>query len=440
MAKDKETAMSSSSKRDKQEKKAKKKESREMTPAAVASSSASRKSSTDGVAKPGSVSDGGKMKKGKDKEKRKEKKEKEKKEKKSKRKEDAETKVLKELEENDDDNDDNDERMEEEEINGLPKENKNKNENKNEDSDDEEEEDSESSEEDPMDTTGNSKNVDTVIRSKDANEAGKRKNENVNNSSSDDGDDNDNSDGEMVKKQKQSNGTGAKIGKQAVIASLVPFANPLADERMTKKVLKNVRKGEYFYFPAFYGLSKVIIQRVSSCNLESLTNHQFKPVVQHSALKRGVKEVVKALRKSLQPSPSSSSSTATNVNPSSTSNSSTAILPRPKLTHAPAPAIVILAADISPMDVISHIPVLCEDMHVPYLYVRSRAELGLASATKRPTSVVMAMRQAGKSKKDKKKDSDKEKDKDDGTAEEDYKDVFEELLRIVQKAGRGVVI
>ena len=186
-------------------------------------------------------------------------------------------------------------------------------------------------------------------------------------------------------------------------------------------------------------------------------------VVQHHALKRGVKEVVKALRKSLQPSPSSTSASLTSAQTPNTAQSATntsnnnnnPVLPRPKLTHAPAPAIVILAADISPMDVISHIPVLCEDMHVPYLYVRSRAELGAASATKRPTSVVMAMREEGKSKgkgKDRKMKKDlaaegeqedgvKEKEKKEKEQEEEsYKDVFEELLRIVEKAGRDVVI
>jgi H/ACA ribonucleoprotein complex subunit 2 len=39
--------------------------------------------------------------------------------------------------------------------------------------------------------------------------------------------------------------------------------------------------------------------------------------------------------------------------------------------------------------VITHIPVLCEDNDVPYIYVTSRAELGGASTTKRPTSVVL---------------------------------------------------
>jgi H/ACA ribonucleoprotein complex subunit 2 len=51
--------------------------------------------------------------------------------------------------------------------------------------------------------------------------------------------------------------------------------------------------------------------------------------------------------------------------------------------------IVIIAGDISPIDVISHVPVLCEEADVPYAYVPSKEELGQAGSTKRPTSVVM---------------------------------------------------
>lgn len=69
-------------------------------------------------------------------------------------------------------------------------------------------------------------------------------------------------------------------------------------------------------------------------------------------LKRGVREVVKGLRKNEK-------------------------------------GLVVIAGDVSPIDVISHIPVLCEDNEVPYCYVPSRRELGAASLTKRPTSVVM---------------------------------------------------
>jgi len=41
------------------------------------------------------------------------------------------------------------------------------------------------------------------------------------------------------------------------------------------------------------------------------------------------------------------------------------------------------------MDVISHLPVLCEDNDVPYIYVRSKEDLGAAGLTKRPTSCML---------------------------------------------------
>lgn len=49
----------------------------------------------------------------------------------------------------------------------------------------------------------------------------------------------------------------------------------------------------------------------------------------------------------------------------------------------------MLAGDISPVDVISHLPVLCEDQGVPYVFVPSKAELGAAAGTKRPTSCIL---------------------------------------------------
>ncbi|KAI9593133.1 L30e-like protein [Syncephalis fuscata] len=69
-------------------------------------------------------------------------------------------------------------------------------------------------------------------------------------------------------------------------------------------------------------------------------------------VKRGVREVVKALRKGEK-------------------------------------GVVILAGDISPIDVISHLPVLCEDNSIPYCFVPSKEDLGTAGRTKRPTSCVM---------------------------------------------------
>ncbi|KAF1921449.1 50S ribosomal protein L30e-like protein [Ampelomyces quisqualis] len=146
--------------------------------------------------------------------------------------------------------------------------------------------------------------------------------------------------------------------------ALVPFAFPLSDDtKEVKKILKTVKKS-----------------------------------AKSKTLRRGVKEVVKALRKS-----SSSSTDITNPT-----------------------AIVVIAADISPMDVISHIPVLCEDHSVPYIYIKSRAQLGEASATKRPTSVVMVSRDKA-SKKDAKSEDD-----------EQFKEAFDELKKLVSKASKSV--
>ena len=96
-----------------------------------------------------------------------------------------------------------------------------------------------------------------------------------------------------------------------------PIAKPLASKKLSKRLMKVIKKA----------------QKVKR-------------------LRRGVKEVVKALRKNQK-------------------------------------GIVVLAGDVSPIDVISHIPVFCEDKHVPYCYVPSRRELGTAGGTKRPTSVIL---------------------------------------------------
>ncbi|KAI9734600.1 MAG: snoRNA-binding protein [Cirrosporium novae-zelandiae] len=147
-----------------------------------------------------------------------------------------------------------------------------------------------------------------------------------------------------------------KVGRP--VGALVPFANPLADEKVA---------------------------------------------VKHKALKRGVKEVVKSLRKS----------------PLATAVGST--------PHG----VVILAADISPIDVISHIPVLCEDHGVPYIYITSRAELGAASSTKRPTSVVMVTPD---------KTSKKKPGEDKIDEEDDFGEVYHSLVKVVEKESRNVKI
>mmetsp|Transcript_32432 Transcript_32432/g.30929 ORF Transcript_32432/g.30929 Transcript_32432/m.30929 type:complete len:146 (+) Transcript_32432:59-496(+) len=95
------------------------------------------------------------------------------------------------------------------------------------------------------------------------------------------------------------------------------IAKPLAAKKTTKKLHKLVRKASQAKF-----------------------------------VKRGVKEVVKALRKGEK-------------------------------------GFCIIAGDISPVDVITHLPIMCEERGIPYFYVPSKHDLGAAATTKRPTSCVL---------------------------------------------------
>ncbi|KAJ5627736.1 H/ACA ribonucleoprotein complex subunit NHP2 [Penicillium lividum] len=131
--------------------------------------------------------------------------------------------------------------------------------------------------------------------------------------------------------------------------ALVPFANPLVEDKNAKKVLKSVKKAAV-----------------------------------NKSLKRGVKEVVKALRKSAIPA---------------------------------ANATIEIPSGV--------------DHGIPYVFVSSRAELGASAATKRPTSVVMVTpKSAKKGKKDLEADTDSE----------DFGKVFEELAKLAEKELKKVVI
>mmetsp|Transcript_28867 Transcript_28867/g.39956 ORF Transcript_28867/g.39956 Transcript_28867/m.39956 type:complete len:162 (+) Transcript_28867:59-544(+) len=80
---------------------------------------------------------------------------------------------------------------------------------------------------------------------------------------------------------------------------------------------------------------------------------------------KGIKEVTKLIRLT----------TATNKKPGAAS--------------IPPGSIVLLGADTSPYDVVSHIPVLAEQAGLSYVWVPSRRDLGFAAGSRRPTSVVL---------------------------------------------------
>lgn len=45
---------------------------------------------------------------------------------------------------------------------------------------------------------------------------------------------------------------------------------------------------------------------------------------------------------------------------------------------------IVMAADAEPLEIILHIPLLCEDKNVPYVFVPSKIALGRACGVTRP--------------------------------------------------------
>ena len=116
------------------------------------------------------------------------------------------------------------------------------------------------------------------------------------------------------------------------ITRQIKFVSPISRPLATKKSSKKIHK---------------LVKKASSAKI----------------VRRGVKEVVKALRKGEK-------------------------------------GFCVIAGDISPIDVISHLPIMCEDRSIPYIYVPSKIDLGAAAATKRPTSCVLISPKDGFSEKE----------------------------------------
>ena len=50
--------------------------------------------------------------------------------------------------------------------------------------------------------------------------------------------------------------------------------------------------------------------------------------------------------------------------------------------------LVIMAEDVSPEEILAHMPLLCEEKNIPYIYVSSKQELGAAAGLKVSTAAV----------------------------------------------------
>ncbi len=51
-------------------------------------------------------------------------------------------------------------------------------------------------------------------------------------------------------------------------------------------------------------------------------------------------------------------------------------------------AIVIMAVDVEPPEILAHMPALCEERGVPYVYVPAKVELGNAIGLEKPTASI----------------------------------------------------
>ncbi|XP_049404586.1 H/ACA ribonucleoprotein complex subunit 2-like protein [Solanum stenotomum] len=113
--------------------------------------------------------------------------------------------------------------------------------------------------------------------------------------------------------------TAQKEKERKKLLAIAPIAKPLAGKKLSKRTFKLVRRA-----------------------------------TEHKCLKRGVKEVVKSIRRGHK-------------------------------------GLCVVAGNISPIDVITHVPLLCEEADIPYIYVPSKEDLASAGATNRPTCCVLVL-------------------------------------------------
>jgi len=62
-----------------------------------------------------------------------------------------------------------------------------------------------------------------------------------------------------------------------------------------------------------------------------------------------------------------------------------------KLVERGETLMVIMAEDVSPPEILMHMPALCDERSVPYAYVPSKSELGNACGLEKPTAAVAVL-------------------------------------------------
>ncbi|RNA12873.1 NHP2 1 [Brachionus plicatilis] len=57
--------------------------------------------------------------------------------------------------------------------------------------------------------------------------------------------------------------------------------------------------------------------------------------------------------------------------------------------------LILMAADTEPIEILMHLPLLCEDKNVPYVFIRSKQGLGRACGVSRPVIACAILQNEG---------------------------------------------
>lgn len=127
-------------------------------------------------------------------------------------------------------------------------------------------------------------------------------------------------------------------GEEPVYIS--PIANPLLRGKTLKRSLKLLKRA-------------LAVEKLAKVN--RLEAEGEADTILTRLVKRGVQDVTKAIRKGIQ-------------------------------------GVVLFACDVHPIDVVAHLPVMCEDASMAYAYVSSKRVISQVCQSKRPTCVVLVVK------------------------------------------------
>ncbi len=66
-----------------------------------------------------------------------------------------------------------------------------------------------------------------------------------------------------------------------------------------------------------------------------------------------------------------------------------------KQTERKQAKLVVMATDVTPEEILAHMPLLCEEKEIPYAYVPSQADLGRAAGLKNVSTASVAVTEPG---------------------------------------------